>query len=188
MAEKEDNCMKSYVIGKQMNGDDIRRVRALLGMTQREFAGFAGCSPRTVENWETKSEPITGPIVALVEILLRQPQLVRKLEVPERWGKMRLWYYFMSTVCTIIDVDELARDVRITNYIANPLYRAFGVNTEPSFEDYEEFLKSRCFPETRDKIKLELKELGIAFYDPLMIIEKTQGRMAEDDFWIRLER
>ncbi|MBR2853648.1 MAG: transcriptional regulator, partial [Clostridia bacterium] len=87
-----------------------------------------------------------------------------------------------------IDVDELARDVRITNYIANPLYRAFGVNTEPSFEDYEEFLKSRCFPETRDKIKLELKELGIPFYDPLMIIEKTQGRMAEDDFWIRLER
>lgn len=59
---------------------------------------------------------------------------------------------------------------------------------EPGFEDYEEFLKTRCFPETRDKIKLELKRLGIPFYDPILIIEKTEGRMAEDKFWIRIER
>ena len=26
------------------------------------------------------------------------------------------------------------------------------------------------------------------FYDPIMIIEKTEGRMAEDNFWIRIER
>ena len=46
----------------------------------------------------------------------------------------------------------------------------------------------RCFPETRDKMKLELKKLGIPFYDPMLIIEKTQGRMAEDEFSIRIER
>ena len=63
-----------------------------------------------------------------------------------------------------------------------------GRNTEPSFDDYEEFLRSRCFPETRDKMKLELKRLGLPFYDPLMIIEKTEGRMADDHFWIRIER
>ena len=28
----------------------------------------------------------------------------------------------------------------------------------------------------------------VPFYDPFMIIEKTEGRMAEDDFWIRIER
>ena len=33
-----------------------------------------------------------------------------------------------------------------------------------------------------------LKDLGLPFYDPIMIIEKTEGRMAEDDFWIRIER
>ena len=91
-------------------------------------------------------------------------------------------------VCTIIDVDEMERRIEIHNYINNALYRAFGVNTEPNFEDYEEFIKSRCFPETRDKLKLELKKLDIPFYDPIMIIEKTQGRMADDDFWIRIER
>jgi len=43
-------------------------------------------------------------------------------------------------------------------------------------------------PESRDKMKLILKDLGLPFYDPIMIIEKTEGRMAEDDFWIRIER
>lgn len=68
------------------------------------------------------------------------------------------------------------------------MFLAFGANNSPSYEDYEEFLKSRCFPETRDKIKIQLEALNIPFYDPMMIIEKTEGRMAEDDFWIYIER
>ena len=100
---------------------------------------------------------------------------------------MRLWYMYHDFVCTIIDVDEMEKKVLIHNYISNPLYRAFGVNTEPTYDEYVEFIKSRCFPESRDKLKLELKRLDIPFYDPIMIIEKTQGRMADDDFWIKLE-
>ena len=180
--------MRKYVIGKHMTGDDFRRVRSLLNMTQKEFASFTGTSPRTVENWETRQAPVTGPVVTLMEFLFRWPELVRKLELPERRLKLRLWYMYKSTVCTVIDVDELNRLVEIRNYIASPLYRAFGVNTDPTYEDYEAFLESRCFPRTRDKIKIELKERGLPFYDPIMIIENTAGRMADDDFWIRIER
>lgn len=179
---------KDYVIGKYLTGEDIKRVRELLGMTQREFAAFTGCAVRTVENWETKDGKITGPIVTLTEILLRKPELARKLELPANDLKLRLWYMYKNMVCTVIDVDEMSREVKIHNYIGNPLYRAFGINDDPDFDDYEEFLESRCFPKERDKIKLELKKLNIPFYDPIMIIEKTQGRMAEDDFWIRIER
>ena len=67
------------------------------------------------------------------------------------------------------------------------MFTAFGNNTAPSIDDYNYFLESRCFPRTRDKMKLELERLDVPFYDPYMIIEKTQGRMAEDDFWIRIE-
>ena len=95
---------------------------------------------------------------------------------------------YKNMVCTVIDVDEMSREVKIHNYISNPLYRAFGINDDPDFGDYEEFLESRCFPKERDKVKIELKKLDIPFYDPILIIEKTQGRMAEDDFWIRIER
>ena len=51
-----------------------------------------------------------------------------------------------------------------------------------------EFIESRCFPRTRDKMKLQLRELGLPFYDPLMIIGKTQGRMAEDEQWMEVEQ
>lgn len=76
----------------------------------------------------------------------------------------------------------------VYNFTAKPMFQAFGRAEQPDFAQYEEFLESRCFPRSRDKLKLELKKLGLPFYDPLMIIEKTEGRMAEDDFWIRIER
>lgn len=154
-------------------------------MTQKEFAHV---SKRTVERWEYSKEEITGPITVLADIMIKNLDLPDKLRIPEKKYKFRLWYMYHGFVCTIIDVDEMERRVAIHNYIANPIYRAFGVNSEPTFEDYEEFVKSRCFPETRDKLKLELKKLDIPFYDPIMIIEKTKGRMADDDFWIRIER
>ena len=178
---------KQYVINEYLTGEDIKRLRSALGMTQKEFASLARCSTRTVENWETKGEKITGPIVPLFEVLIRRPEFVRNLEVPKKERGLRLWYMYENIVCTVIDVDEMNREVKIYNYIVNPLYRAFGINTEPTYEDYEEFIESRCFPRTRDKIKLELKKLDIPFYDPILIIEKTEGRMADDKFWIRLE-
>jgi putative transcriptional regulator len=180
--------MVEYITREFITGADLREMRALLGLTQKELASFLRCSKRTVENWETKAEKITGPLVPLLEILIRHPEQVKALELPQERLKLRLWYYYEHQVCTIIDVDELRQMVSIRNYTNNPLMRAFGINTEPTFEDYKEFLASRCFPETRDKMKLQLKELGIPFYDPLLIIEKTEGRMADDHFWIRIDR
>ncbi|MDE6974475.1 MAG: hypothetical protein K2P38_15520 [Lachnospiraceae bacterium] len=111
-----------------------------------------------------------------------------ELAIPEKVYPLRLWYMSGDQVSTIIDVDEQNRKVEIHNYTKDYIARAFGVIECPSFEDYEAFLESRCFPRTRDKMKLVLEDLGLPFYDPFMIIEKTEGRMTEDDFWIRIER
>ena len=54
-------------------------------------------------------------------------------------------------------------------------------------EDFEYFLESRCFPRGRDYMKDILRDMGLDSYDPLAIIEKTKGRMAEDKQWIRLK-
>ena len=105
-----------------------------------------------------------------------------------KWENKGIWYMYEQDVCTLIDVNELERKVKIRNYTDKVMFRAFGTVEDPDYNDYQEFLKSRCFPESRDKMKLILKDLGLPFYDPIMIIEKTEGRMAEDDFWIRIER
>lgn len=168
--------------------EEIKRIRKRLNLTQKEFAILAGCSKPTVERWETSTGKITGPIAALLYMLERHPEDAEYLKIEEKTLPLRIWYMYRNRVCTIIDADELKRIVRIRNYTDNPMFCAFGTNQNPDFDEYTEFLKSRCFPETRDKMKLVLKDLGIPFYDPVLIIEKTEGRMAEDDFYLRIER
>ena len=177
-----------YITPNLIKAEDIKQLRAKLKMTQKEFALFCNVSKPTVERWEMSDKEITGPVTLLSQIVMLHPELAEELAIPEREYPMRLWYLYLNTVCTIIDVDIMNQRVKIKNYTNNLLFRAFGRNEHPTFSDYEEFLKSRCFPEERDKMKLMLRDLDIPFYDPLLIIEKTDGRMAEDDFWIRIER
>lgn len=180
--------MSQFAIPNQLRGKDLKILRAKLNLTQAKLADLVNVSTKTIERWETSDKPITGPIVTLVRILNNYPQLEEELIIPEKIYPLRLWYMCKDVPCTVIDVDERNRRVRIKNYMREYIMTAFGQNEQPTYEDYEEFLKSRCFPETRDKMKLVLRELDLPFYDPFMIIEKTEGRMAEDDFWIRIER
>lgn len=99
---------------------------------------------------------------------------------------MRMKYMYNDVLCTVIDVDFLHQKIYIDNRVNVPVFRAFGVIEHPTWEDFEYFLESRCFPRSRAGLKRLLKELGIAYYDPLLIIEKTQGRMAEDHHWIEI--
>lgn len=87
-------------------------------------------------------------------------------------------------ICTIITVDFQNETVQIENKTDFLLHRAFGIKENPTWTDFEEFLEERCFPSTRDKMKLVLKDMEIDHYDCLTIIRKTQGRMADDTQWI----
>lgn len=115
------------------------------------------------------------------------PECIDQLKIPEKILPLRMWYMYKNKRCTLIDVDEAKQLVKIVNYTPNVQFRAFGSNENPDFEDYQEFLESRCFPRSRDKLKIILDNLDLPYYDPFLIIEKTQGRMAEDDFWINIE-
>lgn len=88
---------------------------------------------------------------------------------------------------TIIHADYKSQTVRIENKTDKILDTAFGVNQNPSWKEYEAFLEDRCFPRTRDKLKLVLADIGVSCYDPIQIIKKTKGRMAEDNLWLEIE-
>lgn len=177
----------TYAIPKYVTANDIKRVREKLNMSQREFASLIGISKPTIERWESSKESINGPIVLLLEYIDNNIEFLDELKIPEKKYPLRLFYMNNQMICTMIDVNILTQEVIIKNFTNNIMFRAFGTNDKPSFKDYEDFLKSRCFPETRDKIKLVLADLNIPFYDPFLIIQKTEGRMADDDFWIKIE-
>jgi hypothetical protein len=99
---------------------------------------------------------------------------------------VRMDYMNGEQCCTQILVDFTRQQIRIHNESDFLLERAFGVKVRPDWNDFEEFLEDRCFPRTRCGIRQVLADYGLDSYDPLAIIEKTEGRMAEDFQWIRI--
>lgn len=104
---------------------------------------------------------------------------------PERY-RLRMDFMYQEECCTSILVDFRTREIAVCNQTEDVLHRAFGLKAKPDWEDFEAFLEERCFPRTREALPLILEDLGLEFYDPLAIVEKTKGRMAEDLQWLRL--
>lgn len=106
--------------------------------------------------------------------------------IAEAIARSRVIYVYMDRdePVTLIDVSNAIQRIKIINFTDDRISRAFGIRTEPTWEDYEAFLESRCMPRTRYGIKEELENMGLDFYDPVLIIEKTAGRVYEDSQWL----
>ncbi len=98
---------------------------------------------------------------------------------------MRIDFMCEEECCTVILVNFREKRIAIENETDEMIHRAFGIKAKPTWEDFEEFLESRCFPRTRDGLRMILDDIGLDFYDPLAIVEKTKGRMAEDFQWMK---
>lgn len=145
-----------------MSDDDIRKMRTMrnAGTSMQELARTFGISRQTVE---------------------------RYLNTAAANGyTLRITYMFRRQPCTVIDVDFLGHKVSIQNKTDDILHRAFGVLEQPTWNDFENFLWDRCFPQTRGNCNELLRNLGLTDYDPLQIVEKTKGRLADDEMWLRL--
>lgn len=99
---------------------------------------------------------------------------------------MRMDFMCGEECCTQILVDFRHEKVVIHNTTDNILLRAFGINRNPTWEEFLDFVEERCFPRTRDNLKMILDDFGLDFYDPFYIIEKTQGQMGEDMQWFKI--
>ena len=91
-------------------------------------------------------------------------------------------FYDGQRLCTTIRADFTARTVSAENYVADPVKTAFGNNPHPTWADFQE----RCIPRQRAGLREYLEAIGVAEYDPLQIIQKTKGRMAEDQQWLEI--
>lgn len=182
------NQKKLFALRNSIKGSDVKEIRKKLDLTQKEFSHLVNSSIKTIEKWEMNDMDIKGPIVTLIKMLNIYPAFTTNFRIQDSKYSLRLWYMFKDEVCTIIDVDEKNRKVEISNYTNDLIFRAFGNIEHPNFDEYQDFIESRCFPKSRDNLKIYLRELDLPFYEPLMIIEKTLGKMADDDFWINIER
>ncbi len=93
-------------------------------------------------------------------------------------------YMNRNKPCTDIVIDFGNSDLHIINYTAEITDRAFGCIEHPNWNQFTNFLESRCFPKTRAGLKYVLKELGLQYYDPWKIVQKTSGKLTDDHQWI----
>ena len=64
--------------GELRSGEDIRDLRAFVGLTQTEFARALGISVRTLQGWEQGRRRPEGPSLALLRIAARHPRIFRE--------------------------------------------------------------------------------------------------------------
>lgn len=100
----------------------------------------------------------------------------------------KLSFYDDNELCSIICADFTDETLKVQNYTDDIVKTAFGNNKLPTWEDFIDFLEERCIPKKRSGIREYLEAIGVAEYNPLEIIKKTKGKMAEDKQWIDIEK
>lgn len=99
----------------------------------------------------------------------------------------KLSFYDDKELCTVIYADFTDKTLKAENHTEDVVKTAFGNNKLPTWEDFMNFLEERCIPKERSGIREYLEAIGVAEYNPLEIIKKTKGKMAEDNQWIETE-
>lgn len=115
---------KTYAIRSQISADDVIKIRKQLNLTQQRFADFLNVSKKTVEYWERKTEPITGPVVTLLKVLEEKPSLIEYYEQLDIVGKLygqRITFHFSKQDVNRLIKEELHYPVEIKNRVEDIL-------------------------------------------------------------------
>lgn len=96
-------------------------------------------------------------------------------------------YYNEQALSSKVVANYTEKTLCVENYTDSFIHTAFGKNLTPTWNDFETFLEERCIPRSRAGLREYLETIGVDQYDPLKIIQKTKGRMAEDNQWLCVE-
>ena len=164
---------------------NFKEARLRSGLTQKELSLKTGIDQAEISKIESGT---SNPSIKTLERLAwgMGTELHISFDDPKRERMIKLEYFNGSTLCSTIWADEANQTVTVVNHTDDIVHTAFGKNGNPSWEDYQDFLEERCVPRTRAGLRQYLDAIGVSEYDPLAIIRKTEGRMAEDHQWIRV--
>ena len=166
---------------KKSRGNSRKECRKVFGQSPGSVASCDGTFKRGPVELSFDGEKITVRPLASTD-----PELFRRNAEQKGHQLKEYRYYDGDVLCTVILADFTAQQVCVENKIDDVLDTAFGVNETPSWEDFLAFLADRCIPKTRKGLDYYLDAVGVPEYDPVLLVEKTQGRMAEDHKWLEI--
>lgn len=160
------------------------RAKRAQGIKVSDLAKEYGVSRQTLSAYLNKQDQQMEAIIESLRVWREFNRPFQEINLIDY--TVRMDFMCEDECCTQILVDFMHEKIAIRNTTDNIMLRAFGINRNPTWEDFQEFLEDRCFPRTRDNLKLILQDLELDFYDPFYIIEKTKGRMGEDMQWLKV--
>jgi len=66
---------------RPLSADEFKELRKKTGMSQGMLALFLGVSAKTVEAWESKTNPIPGPVSRVLPLLAEDPEYFERKEI-----------------------------------------------------------------------------------------------------------
>ena len=66
------------------HGNDIKKIRQKLNMTQAVFAELMGVSPKTVEAWEADRNIPQGPAQRILEMIIKDSSMVEQFVIAKQ--------------------------------------------------------------------------------------------------------
>lgn len=160
------------------------RAKREQGIRVSTLAQEYGVSRQTLSAYLNKKDQQIEAVIESLRLWREFNRPFKNVELTDY--TVRMDFMCEQECCTQILIDFRHEKIAIHNTTDNILLRAFGINVNPTWEDFLEFLEDRCFPRSRDRLKLILRDLELDFYDPFYIIEKTKGHMGEDMQWIKV--
>ena len=156
-------------------GETVTALAKEYGISRQVLSGYLNQSNEkekekynTIKSWERLNRAFTG--------------------INHAEYTLRMEYMCGDDCCSVILVNVKEEKIAVLNETDDLLHRAFGMKAKPTWEDFEEFLESRCFPGDREDLDEILDDLELDAYEPLAIVERTGGRMAGDLQWIKIRR
>lgn len=122
---------------------------------------------------------IIQPVQSLENFIQQKKTLKHKLII--------INYYDKEFLCSTIAADFSDKTIKHKDFTDDLIKTAFGINQNPNWIDFENFLKERCIPKSRAGLREYLDSINIDHFDTLEIIKKTHGHMAEDNMHIEFE-
>lgn len=178
--------MNNY-LNQEISPATFKMMRKALSFSQNELAKEINVSVKTIQRMEISKNKIKGPIVSLLIIMFLNKDFYKKYHVKDKEYPIRFFYKYMDVVTSVIEVNNSNKNVRVVNLTNETYLLPFGMNENPTYDDYIELLKDRVFPENKDGVEFELRRLNIPFYDPYLIVLKTKGRVEGDLFSLEVD-
>lgn len=163
--------------------EDLKKKRKRLRISQAELAKWCNVPQSTIGRIEAGIvTPDLSTLQKISKAIDMDIRLVPKSNSANRWEGFEMLCFWEDEVVAFVKVKD--NKVKVQRFTDHPVKQIFS-REEMDVFTLSTILESRCWQRDCRNIDSYLNKLGIPYYDPLAIVQKTHGVSYNDLLWFR---